>query len=69
MGIYNRYYIAKKKHQDYLVIIKRKNKYTSCGIDGMILRKLKKNINIERQLQKLHINYLVLDNLNIIRSN
>ena len=51
---------------NYLVIIVRKGKYVSCGIDALILKHLKKNVSIEYQLQKLHINYLVLDNLDII---
>ncbi|HIS86539.1 MAG TPA: hypothetical protein IAB49_00165 [Candidatus Caccenecus avistercoris] len=67
MGIYNRYHIAKKVYMNYLVIIIRKGKYVSYGIDTLILKRLKKNVNIEYQLQKLHINYLVLDNLDIIR--
>ena len=59
MGIYNRYYIAKKLYMNYLVIIVRKGKYVSYGIDTLILKRLKKNVNIEYQLQKLHINYLI----------
>ena len=66
MGIYNRYYIAKKLYMNYLIIIVRKGKYVSCDIDALILKRLKKNVNIEYQLQKLHINYLILDNLDII---
>ena len=66
MGIYNRYYIAKKKHQEYLIVIIRKGKYVSYGIDALILKHLKTNVNIEHQLQRLHINYLILDNLDII---
>ena len=66
MGIYNRYYIAKKKHQEYLVVIIRKGKYVSCGMDALILKHLKANVNIEHQLQRLHISYLILDNLDII---
>ena len=50
VGMYNRYYIAKKKHQEYLVVIVRKGKYVSCGIDDLILKQLKKNVNIEHQL-------------------
>ena len=66
VGIYNRYYIAKKKHQEYLVVIIRKGKYVSYGIDALILKHLKTNVNIEHQLQEKHINYLILDNLDII---
>lgn len=66
MGIYNRCYIAKKKHQEYLVVIVKKGKYVSCGMDALILKHLKANINIEHQLQEKHINYLILDNLDII---
>ena len=66
VGMYNRYYIAKKKHQEYLIIIIRREKCVSCGIDALILKHLKKNVNIEHQLQELHINYLMLDNLDII---
>ena len=51
---------------NYLVIIVRKGKYVSCDIDDLILKRLKKNVNMEYQLQRLHINYLVLDNLDII---
>ena len=64
--MYNRYYIAKKKLQEYLIIIVKKGKYVSCGMDALILKHLKTNVNIEHQLQRLHINYLILDNLDII---
>ena len=64
--MYNRYYIAKKKHQEYLIIIVKKGKYVSYGIDALILKHLKTNVNIEHQLQRLHINYLILDNQDII---
>ena len=64
--MYNRYNIAKKKNQEYLVVIIRNGKYVSCGMDALILKHLKTNVNIEHQLQRLHISYLILDNLDII---
>lgn len=48
------------------MVIIRKGKYVSYGIDALILKHLKTNVNIEHQLQRLHINYLILDNLDII---
>ena len=37
----NRYYIAKKLYMNYLVIIVRKGKYVSCGIDALIIKTFK----------------------------
>ena len=64
MGMYNRYYIVKKKHQEYLVVIVRKGKYFSCSIDDLILKQLKKNVNIEHQLQDKHI-YIVSESYEV----
>ena len=65
MGIINRYDITKKIHSDYLILIVKKNAYFSYGKDAEILNYLKFNGNL-KLLEKKQINYLVLDNLDIV---
>ena len=64
MSSYNRYSFTKKIYPNYVVLLIHKNKYYSYDIDRKILNyiKFKNKIYI---LRKKHINYLVLDELDI----
>ena len=50
-----------------MIIIIKKGKYISCGIDALILKGLKQNMNMEVQLQNKHLNYIILDGLDIVK--
>ena len=65
MSSYHRYNFTKKVYPNYVVLLIHKNKYYSYDIDRKILNyiKFKNKIYI---LRKKHINYLVLDELDII---
>ena len=70
MGIQGRYQFVKKVYPNYLVIIassKNKRGYTSCGIDKSILKNIEKKQrkqNLLKKIEKMNINYIVLDRLN-----
>lgn len=64
----NRYNFTKEKYSDYVIIIVRKKLFYSFGIDNKILSFIKFNDKISR-LRKRCINYLVLDDLDIIDIN
>lgn len=65
MSMYNRYSFTKNVYKDYIVLIIRKNKYYSYNKDREVLDyiRFKDKTNV---LRKRHINYLVLDDLDII---
>ena len=54
MSMINRYNFTKNVYKDYLIIIRRKNKYYTFSKDKIYV------------IKKKQINYLVLDNLDII---
>lgn len=61
----NRYNFTKNVYKDYLIIIRRKNKYYTFSKDKKILN----YINFKDKIyviKKKQINYLILDNLDII---
>ena len=61
--IKNRYLFFKKKYKNYLLLLKKKDKYCSFDYDKLILNFINfKNI---RDLQKKKINYIIIDNLEI----
>ena len=65
MSAYNRYYFTKDVYPGYLVILLKKGKPYSFGID----RKILNHIGFKDKtyiLQKKKINYLVLDELDIV---
>ena len=64
MSAYNRYSFTKKVYLDYVVLLVKKNKYYSYSIDRKVLNyiKFKDKTYI---LRNRHINYLVLDELEI----
>ena len=61
MSKLNRYNFAKKHYQDYVIILLIKNKLYTY-VDNKLVSF--KDIN---KLKKLHINYVILDNLDIIK--
>ena len=65
MSRINRYKFTKNIYPDYIVLLTRKNKYITFDIDLKLIDYLEvdEDLNI---LDKLHINYLVLDDLEII---
>ena len=65
MSAYNRYSFTKEVYSNYIILLKRKNRYYSYSIDRKVLDyiKFKDKTYI---LRKKHINYLVLDELDII---
>ena len=60
----NRYSEIKKLYDDYLILIKKKNKYLSYENDKEILDYIK--FSKVKELKKRKINYLILENLDII---
>ena len=65
MSAYNRYCFTKEVYPDYVVLLIKKNKYYSYSKDKKILEYIKFNNNTYI-LRKKKINYLVLDELDII---
>ena len=65
VSAYNRYKFTKDIYDNYIVLLYRKNKYYTYGIDKQILEYIKFN-NKTYILRKYNINYLVLDELDII---
>ena len=65
MSAYNRYRFTKEVYPDYIVLLYKKGKYYTYGIDRNVLDyiKFKDKTNV---LRKKKINYLVLDELDII---
>ena len=64
MSAYNRYSFTKEVYPDYVILLVKKNKYYSYSIDRTVLDyiKFKDKTYI---LRKKHINYLILDELDI----
>ncbi|MDD2208461.1 MAG: hypothetical protein PHG03_00740 [Bacilli bacterium] len=59
----NRYLFFKRKYNNYLLLVKKKDKYHTFNYDKLILNFINfKNI---RDLQKNKINYIIIDNLEI----
>ncbi len=65
MSSYNRYSFTKKIYPKYIVLLIHKNKYYSYDIDRKILSYIMFK-NKTYILRKKHINYLILDELDII---
>ena len=70
MGRKNRYKIAKMVHSDYVILIKSKDGYVTYDNDNLICNYIdfydKKVRNRFWLFTKFRINYLVLDELDII---
>ena len=65
MSAYNRYRFTKEVYPDYLILLYKKGKYYTFGKDRRVLEYIKFN-NKTNILRKYRINYLVLDELDII---
>ena len=65
MGRINRYKFAKEVHPEYVVLLLIKDKYITYGSDLELIHYIKFNENL-CIFNKYKINYLVLDNLDII---
>ena len=65
MRAYNRYSFTKEVYPDYVVLLVKKNKYYSYSIDRKVLDYIKFK-NKTYILKKKCINYLVLDELDIV---
>ena len=65
MSRINRYKFTKNIYQDYIVLLNKKNKYITFDIDLKLTDYLEVD-EILTILDKLHINYLVLDDIEII---
>ena len=62
----NRYVFFKRCYPNYLILINKNNKIKSYNIDKEILKYLGiEEIDINK-INKLNINYLILENINII---
>ena len=65
MSRLNRYKFAKEVHPEYVVLLLAKEKYVTYGIDLELIHYI--NFNEDFSIfDKYKINYLVLDNLDII---
>ncbi len=64
MSVYNRYKFIKDIYSNYIIFIKKKNKYYTYDIDNKMLRSLK--VNYYKDIDKYKINYLLINNLEII---
>ena len=64
-GMFTRYKFIKKLYPNYLVIIKYADKLKSFRMDGLLLNYLIENKKIKK-LNKLKINYVIVNNLDII---
>lgn len=64
MSIYNRYDFIKKLYKNYIIFIKKKDKYYTYKIDKQIINNL--NINYYKKLDKYKVNYLLINNLDIV---
>ncbi len=68
VSAYHRYSFTKSVYPNYLVLLLKKDKYYSYGRDRKVLEYLKFK-NKTYILKKKKINYLVLDELDIIEKN
>ena len=64
--IKTRYLFLKRLYPNYVIIILKKDKYITFDIDNKIFNLLNNSFN---NLDKNYINYLIIDNLNIIKIN
>lgn len=62
--MFNRYGEIKNIYKNYLILIKKGKKYVTIGVDKKILKIL--DIQDIKYLKSRCVNYLILDNLDII---
>ena len=61
----NRYVFFKRCYPDYLILINKNNKIKSYNFDKKLLYYLE--IENIKKLEKLNINYLILENISIVK--
>ena len=66
MSLESRYLFLKKMYPTKVILIRKKDRYLSKGIDYLIFNYLNNNIN---NLKKLKISYILIENLEIIENN
>lgn len=59
----NKYYFLKKLYKNYVIVFKKKNYYL-YKTDKLIIKYFKKK-TIINTLESLHINYIIVENLNL----
>jgi len=64
MKINNRYKFVKEMYPNYIIFVKKRDTYHTYFIDNKICRLL--NINKIKDIKKYKINYIMLDNLEIV---
>ena len=68
MGYKNRYIFCKRTYPETIILFYHNDKYKVYSIDKEILTYLKvKEVNTLKKLDRLKINYLVLNNMEIIK--
>lgn len=61
MSKYNRYKFIKKMYPDYLILLLKNNTLSSFEVDNLIYK------YYHNKVFKLNINYIILDNLDIVK--
>ncbi len=64
--MYKRYEFIKRIYKKYIIILEKKNRYISYGIDRDILKYMMFVGDIDI-LNKYEINYIIVDNLDIVK--
>lgn len=60
----NRYLFLKRLYPNFIIIMLSKKEYVTFGMDNMMIKFLNMN---SRAMMVYHINYLIIDNLEIVK--
>ena len=60
----NRYLFLKRLYSNFIIIMLSKKEYVTFGMDNMMIKFLNMN---SRAMMAYHINYLIIDNLEIVK--
>lgn len=60
----NRYLFLKRLYPNFIIIMLSKKEYVTFGMDNMMIKFLNMN---SRAMMACHINYLIIDNLEIVK--
>ena len=64
--MYKRYEFIKRIYKKYIIILEKKNRYISYGIDKEILEYIGFIGDIDK-IREYEINYIIVDNLDIVK--
>lgn len=64
MSVYNRYEFIKNLYSNYIIFIKKKDKYYTYYLDNFVLQLLK--VDYYKKIENYKINYLLIDNLEVV---